>query len=329
MKKILTIGILVFAVFIGVWAVKANMPIKPISKPSETSDVTPWWETLNKGETPSPDPAWVLDPEIPDNYIPVINTDEVYMVIENGTIKEYRHRYQLEDGTWVWETIDPNIPENYVAVEGLENVYMVTDEEGNVHYFRYTRNEDDSYFFTEVDEHGNDLVMLPEGEEVPENYVRVRDNIFAEYNEFGVLTGYRERFETETGDYEWEDLGFNLPEVSDPVAPSLDTNVGNQSYNETPSTPVVVEPGQGYQTIQPGTTSTSSTEQKEDGYVETETITMTEETVRDGVECYLISETTITYVYDNNGTLVSTFKDGPYEVNCIPKTAISGDIINP
>ena len=61
--------------------------------------------------------------------------------------------------------------------------------------------------------------------------------------------------------------------------------------------------------------------------METETVTMTTETTRDGVEGYLITETVITRVYDEKGVLQATSKDGPHEVNFIPKTAFNEDII--
>ena len=88
MKKFIIAAIVLVALFIGIWVVKTNMPVKVQEPTPAEIGQTPWWEVLPEGETPTADPNWVLDPEIPENYIPVLNADELYMVIEDGKIAE-------------------------------------------------------------------------------------------------------------------------------------------------------------------------------------------------------------------------------------------------
>lgn len=292
----------------------------------------------------------MLDHDIPENYIPVLGGDELYMEIdENGNIIRYRHRTLQADGSWIWETVDPNIPENYEPVPGLENVYKVTGVDGNVHYYKYTRNSDDTYFFTEVDENGNPLedYVLTE-DEIPANYVRVDGtNIYAVYNEYGVLVGYRERVQNEDGTYSWGDVDppseepentveegdGALPGVTAPPAqqqtsttqqnPSAKQNQTSQPQtpqeNLTSASPSVEgsSPG-GNITINGGTTGTQK------GYTEEKIYTDTKH--EDG--WIVVYETVVHRTYDSSGNLVSTKTDGPNEINRFPETEISGDILS-
>ena len=306
MKKLLFILLTLDLAFILIWTLKLRTPIgHEIIAPSEEDQ--PWWATTETGEAPTPDAAWILDPEIPENYVPVLNADELYMVIDdNGNILKYRHRYQLEDGTWIWEDTDPNIPENYEAVEGLENVYRVVGEDGSVRYFRYTRNSDDTYFFTEVDEEGNPLKSdIPQGSDIPPNYIRVKDNIYAVYNEYGVLTGYQERYIDANGNYAWRSCDAPvMQEENLPIA-------GGMPSGSTTGGDIYIVSGQ-------------QNAQQEEGYTETETQTDTVKT-EDGWT--VIYETTITRTYDRSGNLISTKKDGPTEVNRFPTTSINENIL--
>ena len=133
----------------GVWVFKSKTPANRPEDIVDGNQYMAWWDR-NDSE-PAVNTDWVLDPEIPENYIPVPGEDELYMVIdEYGMIIEYRHRTQQEDGTWVWETVNPDIPDNYEAVEGLENVYKVTNQDGTISYYKYIRN-DDTFAFVPVD----------------------------------------------------------------------------------------------------------------------------------------------------------------------------------
>lgn len=308
MKRTLIILSLLVVVFIGVWTVKLKTPMEASDPFADgLSEEAPWWEVLPEGTTPTPDDEWVLDPEIPSNYIPVLNGDELYMVVDDaGNIIKYRQRIRQDDGSWLWQDIDPNIPQDFTAVEGLDNVYMTTDEDGTVRYYRYTRNPDDTFFFTEVDAQGNPLPeVAPVNDEIPPNFIRVSGNIYAIYNEYGVLIGYKERVLREDGSYAW--IACEAP-----VEPA-------QNPGTIPG--VSVEPSGG------GTGDiyivTGDSGEEKTGYQETNTYTESKQ--EDGWT--VIYETTITKVYDLEGNLISTKKDGPTEINRFPTTAINSDIL--
>lgn len=315
MKKLLIIFFALLVCFIAVWTYKIGTPLSP-SNPFEDglSEDTPWWETIAAGETPQADDDWKLDPEIPDNYIPVLGEDELYIVInEDGTIQEYRKRIQQEDGSWVWETVNPDIPENYEPVEGLENVYRVTEEDGSVHYYKYHRNSDDTYYFIEVDKNGNEIetnIAPVDDKGIPKNYIRIDGtNIYAVYNEYGVLIGYKERVQLENGTYSWRDC--DAPTSSGQN--SLDWNSGNISTGTGAilGTTVVGDSGKdGNITIINGDTG------EEKGYSETKTTTEIKE--EDGY--FVVYETTITYEYDLQGSLSKTQKSDSEEINRLPIT---------
>ena len=301
MRKTAFVFLALFAVFCGLWAFKIKSAQSGISSSAEDT-ASVWWDATDTSVAVDSD--WVLDPEIPENYIPVPGEDELYMVLgDDGTITEYRSRTQEDDGTWVWETVDPNIPDNYVAVEGLEDVYCVTDENGNVTYFKYIRNDDNSFAFIEVDENGNEVEDTPSGDTIPDNYLRVIGNTYAIYDENGVCIGYKERVLQDDGTYVWVDT--EKPDITTPTnLVSYDGDETDSVNTPTPSPSTTITPA----VLQP----TSSTQHNENGtYTETETFITTE--TKNG---YVITyQTIITRVYDSSGTLLSTKKEDPTEIN--------------
>ena len=213
MKKALIILMILTSVFSASWVLKDKTPRYRPDELAANQEVA-WWN-LAPNQVPTVADDWKIDPEIPDNYIPVPGEDELYMVIdENGNIKEYRHRTKQSDGSWVWETVNPDIPAGYIPVEGLENVYKVIDENGNVTYVKYIRNDDDTFTFVPCDSKGNIIDVKAKEDEngIPANYVRIKDNIFAVYDENGVLIGYKERIQNADGTYSWVDC--NAPAES-------------------------------------------------------------------------------------------------------------------
>lgn len=137
LKKIVTVFIALLLVFISAWAVKAKVPaMRPNSYVNGlNSEDGVWW---NQSLSAKADEQWVLDPEIPDNYLSVPGEDEMYMVVdENGNIIQYRHRVKQDDGSWVWEDVTTDIPDNYEPVAGLKDVYQVVDENGNTSYYKF------------------------------------------------------------------------------------------------------------------------------------------------------------------------------------------------
>ena len=320
MKKLIIVFLALAVIFAGIWLIKIKMPQK---QENASSTQTYWWQT-NPGEVPTADSDWILPTDIngdpiPDNYIPMINHKNLYMVIdENGNISAYRRAHQSDDGTWYWETIeDPNIPENYVPVKGLDHVYQVTNEDGTVQYFKYTRNDDNTFFFTEVDENGNPLENpLPDTYEAPENFVHIDDNVFGIYNEYGVLTGYAERvLDEESDEYIWElvdepldtDLTVDplpLPSTEQPTSISENSNNSDNSENSEDGGTVNIITGSDPSGYYTETQTTTSIEHK-DGWV-------------------YVYETILTLTYDKNGELYSTKKDGPNLVNKYPETELNG-----
>ena len=157
MKKlsILFVGLLI--TFLSLWAVKAKTPAeRPDAYLYGVDDADgAWWLTVSTGSSSDMAAEGEVDPELPLNYIPLLGYTETYMVIgDDGSIEGYRQRTKQDDGSWLWQTVDPNIPEHYEAVSGLENVYRVTEKDGRVHYLKYVRNEDNTFYFIEVDENG-------------------------------------------------------------------------------------------------------------------------------------------------------------------------------
>lgn len=310
MKKlvgIIIILVVLIMIFLGLWAIKLNTPIEQPDSYINGNTETPWWENSN-GEAPTPDEDWILDHEIPENYIPVLGREELYMVIdENGNIIKYRQRTKQEDGSWLWEDIDPNIPQNYEPVAGLENVYKVVDPDGSVHYYLYTRNSDDTYFFIEVDEYGDPLIdNTPNGDEIPANFIRIEGtNIYAVYNEYGVLIGYKERIENPDGSYTWVDV--DAPATSSGII-NGQGGIPNSSSNSNSSSNITI-------------VDNSNKVQK--GYTEQHSYTDTKH--ENG--WVIVYETIVTKTYDEKGNLTSTKSEGPTEVNRIPETEWNFDML--
>jgi uncharacterized protein YkwD len=329
-KTVLLFAALLIA-FAGIWAFKLTRPLTPLDAYAYGIDAESgaWWHIGQEPEQEiTAESDWRLDPEIPGNYIPVLGADELYMVIgDDGKIIGYRHRYKAEDGSWIWEDVDPNIPENYELVEGFTDLYRVVGADGSIRYFRYTRNEDDTYFFTECDADGNPLEdNNPDGDEIPDNFVRITGNVYAVYNEHGVLIGYKERILNPDGTYSWIDVDEPvIPERSKLLSSGRTSGDGSGGGDSGDSWRIVDLQIPGYSggsggdinvIIDPG--STVQTKPKDDGgYVETETYT--DSKTEGGYT--VIYETTITKTYNKDGILVSTKKDGPHEIsryNSIP-----------
>lgn len=295
MRRILIILCSLITVFAVSWAVKAKTPINRPSNLEEELE-TPWYE--NRYTSPIADDGWTLDPEIPLNYIPVPGEDELYMVVDdNGNITGYRHRTKQADGTWFWEDVNPDIPDNYVKVDGLENVYKCTNSDGTVSYFRYVRNSDDTFAFVPVDENGKPLDDGANADKVGDNYVHVDSNVYAVYDDNNVKMGYRKRVKQNDGSYIWKECDAPASSSSDGLSSifnsgnSTASNSGIQSQGSNNGSNKVVNSDGSY-TV----TETSVNTETKDGY----TITY---------------QTTVKKTYDSKGNLLSTKKDGPYEVS--------------
>ena len=107
MKKLSLVFAGLLITFFVSWGIKVKMPVNRPDN-TETASTVKWYET--KYTAPVADDEWILDPEIPDNYVPVAGEDEVYMVLDDsGNITGYRQRTQQEDGSWLWADVkNPN-----------------------------------------------------------------------------------------------------------------------------------------------------------------------------------------------------------------------------
>ena len=257
---------------------------------------------------------WVWDTKIRYNKIRVRGGKTFdWVVDENGSILKYRQRTRHEDGSWVWKDVDPNIPANYEAVPGLKGIYKVTEPDGSIHYYKYTRNPDDTYFFTEVDEFGNPLVdSNPDNGEIPKNFVHVSGNIYAVYNKYGVLVGYKERIQNTDGSYTWVD--------ADPPQSSS----GNGQPMSGSGIPTGKQSGTGTQGGDIYIVTGSDDGETQKGYKEEETYT---DTKQEG-DWTVVYETIVTRTYNEAGDLISTKKDGPTEVNRFPTTDVNASILS-
>ena len=336
MKKVTVLFMALLVVFCGTWIFKAKNPAETVRAYAGGGDDGKWWE---KQALPVAEEEWTLDPEIPLNYLPVPGEEELYMVVEdNGRISGYRHRTRQPDGAWVWEDVNPDIPENYEAVEGLKDVYRVMMEDGSVKYFLYIRNEDDTFAFVEVDENGNRVEKKADGNVIPPNFVRITGNIYAVYNEHGVLIGYQERVANGDGSYTWRDCAKpeepkqepegnagsqpppsgmgSEPSVSLPVF-DPPTGTGSVPGSGLPdaSLPSASLPGGG-ETSKPSVTqtpggNTSTTERPDGNYIETETFTE----IKVSGRWRVTYETKVSKTYDSSGKLLTTKKEGPTEIS--------------
>lgn len=341
MKRMVLLFLLLLGAFLSCWMYKINTPV---NRPDEYADgydpdAGAWWNTGSV----KVDDDWKLDPEIPLNYIPVPGENELYMVIDNdGKIIGYRQREQQIDGSWLWKDVNPDIPDNYEPVEGLENVYKVTSEDGTVSYYKYIRNDDDTFAFVEVDENGNPIGKDRDATTIDGRHVHITGNIYSYLDEHGVVIGYDRRVSKGDGTYEWAEATLpQLPDLSaaasqmqlpamqglpsssrdtsaldamaDKMAAAnaaagsggtdvydIDINITNPSAQQpsqgntadlTPSQPTVVDNGDG---------------------THTETVTVREVKNVDGWKTTY--ETYVKKVYDDEGNLISTYSDGPYEV---------------
>lgn len=313
MKKIRTLFCCLFLAFILSWTVKAKTPVdRPQASNAEEQEDN-WY---NASGTIQADSEYVLDPEIPENYIPIPGKDETYMVVdEKGNIKKYRQRMKQKDGSWVWQDVNPDIPDNYVPVKGIKNLYKVMNEDGSTSYMKYIRNEDDTYAFITCDKKGKPLEDKIKGDKIPDNYVHISNNVYAVYNEHGVIIGYKKRKTKKDGSYYWADT--KKPKESS----KKDSNIvnGGLSKKKTSSqSNVLAAQKKGSNPSVTQTNGSGAKKKNSDGsYTQTESYTETK--IKGNYR--ITYKTTITKKYDSRGNLLSTKKVGPNEIS---KTKVSG-----
>ena len=310
MRKSFTILCLLLVILGVEWGVKAKMPINRPSNIQEKEE-TPWYES--RYSTPKADADWVLDEEIPVNYIPVPGKDNIYMQVDNnGNVKKYWKRTQQADGSWVWSKYDPNIPDNYEPVKGLKNVYKVTSKDGTIKYLKYIRNKDNSFAFVEVDKNGKSIDEGKSAESVPNNYKHISKDVYAVYDKNNVLTGYRKRVKNKKGKYIWK-------ETDKPKTSSDDINAINKALTGDSATKAASSTSAQNNTSSNNEISAigsdSSPQKRSNNSDGTYTVTETSQDtkVENGVR--ITYETTIQKIYKKDGTLLKTKKIGPQVIN--------------
>ena len=312
MKRITLTFMILLSVFFTIWGVKMKHPINRPENVKEDTE-TPWYET--KYQAPKADDEWTLDPEIPLNYIPVPEEDELYMVVDDsGNITNYRKRVKQADGSWVWQDVNPDIPDNYEKVDGLDNVYKVTNKDGTTEYKQYVRNDDDTYCFVPVDEKGNPLDLKNDASTISKNYVHADGNIYALYNKDSVKMGYRERVKNNDGSYSWKVAD---PPKTSKIAGNGSGLVTKKNQNTSSGSSNNSSSSDANKTLIGDSGNSSTKKTNSDG-----TYTITEKTVDTKTENgYTITyQTTVNSTYSKDGVLLSTKKDGPYEVSRVAAT---------
>lgn len=302
MNKIVALFCVLLVTFCGIWVFNSRTPINNDINATKVD-----WGTSDKieeiSEKTGVSEEWILDPEIPENYVPVIGEDEVYMVVDNdGKVEKYRQREKQDDGSWIWKDINTDIPKNFVPVEGLEDVYSVMDDDGNVKYYKYIRNEDGTFSFIEVDKDGNIIdkyIIEKENEakknnKIPDNYEKVSDDLYAVKDENNVTVGYKEVGQDNSGKFYYSDKnnGYSTP-----------TTTTTQNTMATPTiTTKVPEVTKEYVTTNPPAEKETYT--TEESY--------TESKISGGYK--ITYKYTIIKTYDKDGELLSTKKEGPEEI---------------
>lgn len=283
--------IIVFSVS---WYLKPTTPKERNMELSYNEEEGQWWDTSNLSSVKT-DEAWILDPEIPVNYVPVIGEDEVYMVLnDDGTVNRYRKRVKDDVGSWVWEDIvKDDEPVSFKTTE-MENVFQVVADDGSESYVEYLRNADGSYAYVDVDSNGQWLNKeTPKGTDIPKNFVSVDGkNLYAEVNEYGVILRFWEKIVDETGAVQWQVTQNSFSNASSGVLSPLDGfNLGSNSNLNYPSM------------------NTPNFNLLEGQTIETNT--QIETKITGGWQ--ITYETVYTYVYNADGSLYATHKSGPYE----------------
>lgn len=83
-NKIVILFLSLFIIFCSAWVIKSKTPLN--KKTDTAQEVSNWWNNNDQVDDLSNEVSdeWYLDPEIPENYVPVIGGDELYMVVEIG-----------------------------------------------------------------------------------------------------------------------------------------------------------------------------------------------------------------------------------------------------
>ena len=306
MKKLILIFAVSVVILGTVWYFKSTTPAERNDTVQYNKGAGVWWDTTMWANVKT-DTDWILDPNIPPNYIPVLGLEETYMVLnEDGTVNRYRKRVKDDAGNWIWsDIIEDDMPVSFQPSAVDDDIYSYIGSSGEEELYRYVRNGDDSYAFVPVDRNGEDIgYEIPQGEYIPDNFVLVDGNIYASLDDHGVIVKLWERNINELGAIYWQEIhrpyqiaGSGITEPysdwdSNHLSP-VTTQITTSKPTET--TPVTLPNG-----VSLGEGQTCSTE------------TYTESKTTGGWK--VTYETVYTYIYNADGSLFATYKDGPNEV---------------
>lgn len=192
-KIIKVIAVLIpilIVIFIIIWANKSREPVNDATTERiETLKATNvWW---NK-ET---DATSIVDMSIPDNYIKVPGTSNLYMITDSDDkVTDYVIRTINEDGSSGWEIYNSNISSLLSHVEG--NVYKYV-KDNVTYYFEYSENTDGTYNLDYLENYEEDTSNTVKTESVRETkyedgFVVVYETvIYKTYNAAGELINTR------------------------------------------------------------------------------------------------------------------------------------------
>ena len=306
MKKLILIFAMSVVILGTVWYFRSTTPTERNDTVIYNKGAGVWWDTTMWANVKT-DPGWILDPDIPANYIPVLGAEETYMVLnEDGTVNRYRKRFKDDAGNWVWsDIIEDDMPVSFRPSAVDDDIYSYIGSNGVIELYRYVRNGDDSYAFVPVDENGNDVGYdLPQGDSLPENLVLVKDNIYASLDDHGVIIKLWERNINELGAIYWQEIHRPYQNagsgVTDPysdwdnnhLSPVMTEKMASEAVG---TKPVILPNGV---TLSEGQTYSTET------YTESKTTGGWKVTY----------ETMYTYIYNADGSLFATYKDGPNEI---------------
>ena len=306
MNKLLIILAILIVIMGLVWYFKSTVPAERNDSVTYNKGAGVWWDTTLWANVKT-DSNWILDPEIPVNYVPVIGMDETYMVLnEDGTVNRYRKRVKDEAGNWVWsDIIEDDMPVSFVPSPIDDDIFTFIGSSGEEEYYRYVRNADNSCAFVPVDETGADVgYAVPQGDSLPENFVLVEDNIYASLDDHGVIIKLWERNINDLGAVYWQEIHRPYQIAGSgatvPYSERVDTHLSPDTTQTTTAEPVATG-----KTELPGGIELLS------GQTYT-TETFTESKTTGGWK--VTYETIYTYIYNADGTLYATHKDGPNEI---------------
>ena len=322
MKKLILIFAMSVVILGTVWYFKSTTPAERNDTVQYNKGAGVWWDTTMWANVKT-DTDWILDTDIPPNYIPVLGLEETYMVLnEDGTVNRYRRRVKDEAGNWVWsDIIEDDMPVSFRPSTIDDDIYSYIGSNGKEELYRYVRNGDDSYAFVPVDENGTDIgYEMPQGDSLPDNLVLVNGNVYASLDDHGVIVKLWERNINELGAIYWQEIHRpyqdNGSGVTDPYSDRDNTHLSPVTTEKTTSE--VIETTRS--TLPNGVSlkngQTCSTE------------TFTESKTTGGWK--VTYETVYTYIYNADGSLFATYKDGPNEIGRVQvveqQTNLSADI---